>query len=107
MINAYLTDEITIIRNNGYDSWGEPIGSTKIPVKGRIEYKTRLVRDTKGEEVVSMASVLLSDNINILVGRDLTHEDWLKFDNIEHSVISIRKPKPLGFSGLFYEVFVS
>ena len=107
MINAYLTDSVTIVRNNGYDSWNEPLAVTNIAVKGRVEYKTRLVKDFKGEEVVSMASVLLHQSINTLVGRYLTHEDWLTFDGVQHSVVNLGRPKDLAFSGLFYEVFVA
>ena len=107
MINAYLTDSITIVRNNGYDSWNKSLGTTDIAVKGRIEYRTRLVKDVKGEEVVSMATVLLHESINISVGRSLTHEDWLTFGSIRHAVINVGQPKSLGFSGLFYEVYVA
>jgi len=108
MSGAYDVDEITIVRYGGYDSWNEPLASTDIKVKGKIEYKTRLVRNLEGEEVVSSAKILLPETIDDVLGRDLTHEDVLKFDGVEHAILSINKPK--AFSSFFvfkYEVFVS
>lgn len=113
MISAYCIDDITIIRHGGYDSWNEPLAPTDIDVKGKIEYKTRLVRDLKGEGVVAgtagaiTASVMVRfpGSIDTELGRSLIHEDRLKFDGIEHAILKIEKPK--AFSNPIYEVYVS
>ena len=106
--NAYMTDDISIIRYGGYDSWNQPLATKNIAVKGRIEYKTRLMMNLSGEEVVSSASILLPESIDTKIFRDLIHEDILKFDGVEHAVIRINTPK--AFSSFFvfkYEVFVA
>lgn len=107
MSGAYDTDEIIIIQKGGFDSWNEPIAAPDIKVKGKIEYKTKLVRDLKGEEVISSAQIYLPESIDIALQRDLTHTDKLKFDGVKHSIINMSKPK--AFSNYFvfkYEVYV-
>jgi len=86
MISAYLVDSIIIMKSGGVDEWGEPLPPTETSVKGRIEYKTKLIRDIAGEEVVSSAMVYFED-------RDLDHEDKLKFNDVEHVILRIDKPK--------------
>ena len=108
MSGAYDTDDITIIKYGGYDSWNEPLATIDIKVKGKIEYKTRLVMNLSGEKVISSASILLPENIDGVLYRDLIHEDVLKFDGVEHAIIRINTPK--AFSSFFvfkYEVFVA
>lgn len=113
MISAYCTDDVTIIRSGGHDSWNEPLAPTEIPVKGKIEYKTRLVSDLKGEGVVAgtagaaMASAMVRfpESIDADLGRGLSHEDRLKFDGVEHAILKIDKPK--AFSSPIYEVYAS
>jgi len=103
---AYMVDDLTIIRYGGYDSWNQPLATEAVPVKGKIEYKTRLVKDLKGEEVVSSASVLLPEAVDGVLFRDLIHEDILKFDGVEYAIIRINKPKAFGSYFVFkYEVF--
>lgn len=113
MISAYCIDDIIIIRSGGKDSWGEPLAPTEIPVKGKIEYKTKLIRDLKGEGVVAGTAgavtasvmVLFPESINDVLFRDLSHEDRLKFDGVEHAILKIDKPK--AFSHPIYEVYVA
>ena len=113
---AYMVDDLTIIRYGGYDSWNQPLATETIPVKGKIEYKTRLVGDLEGERVIAgtagsaMASAMvrLPECIDNVLFRELMHEDKLKFDGVEHTIIRINTPK--AFSSFFvfkYEVFVA
>lgn len=117
MIDAYLVDDIIIIKADSpaTDKWGEPEDTEDIPVKGKIEYKTKLIRDLTGEKVVAgtagatMASamILLSESIenDSYLGRALSHDDKLKFNDIEHVILKIDKPK--AFDDPHYEVYVS
>lgn len=106
MINAYMVDELTIIKWEGYDSWGEPESASAIPVKGYVDFRTHLVRDQKGEERVSSVTVLLPKKIerDTLLGRKLSHEDRIQIDgeSFDRAIIEIRKPKD--FSHPHYEV---
>jgi len=113
MISAYCIDDVTIIRYGGYDSWNQPLAPTEIHVKGKVEYRTKLISSLKGESVVAgtagaamaAAIVRLPESIDADLGRDLNHEDILKFDGVEHAVLRIDKPK--AFSNPIYEVYVA
>lgn len=107
MLNAYSVDSVIIHKWNGNDQWGEPLADSLIPVKGYVVWKTRLVRDIRGEEVVSTVSVLLDKKIEkaICLNRALAHEDRIAVDGIVRPIVSIAKPK--AFSGPHYEVFLS
>lgn len=115
MIDAYLVDSIIIIKSGGRDEWGEPEDSEEISVMGKIEYKTRLIKEIGSEEVTAgtmgaitaSAMILFSESIenDAYLGRALTHEDKIKFNDIEHTILKIDKPK--AFSNPHYEVYVS
>lgn len=116
MINAYCVDPIIIIKASAVPPvWGEPIFLPPVDVMGKIEYKTKLLSDLTGEQVVAgtkgaaMASamVLLPESIegDSYLGRALSHEDKLKFNGIEHVILKIDKPK--AFSNPHYEVYVA
>jgi len=96
MLNAYMVDSI-IIKIVTYDEWGEP-SEVETTVKGRIEYKTRMVRNMQGEQVVSSARIML-DN------RTLNHRDKLYFDSRDHAILNIGKKKD--FSNQYLEVDVT
>ena len=112
----YMVDAITIIKYNGVDINNQPVATTDVEVYGKIEYKTRLLSDIKGQEVTagsegrarSSASVLLPETIDEPLGRELRHEDRLKFNGIEHAILLIDRPK--AFTGYFvykYEAWVA
>lgn len=113
-INAYCVDEVTILKWNGYDQWNEPLSGEVITVKGYVEWKTRLVRDIKGENVntgrpsaISPVTVYLPKKIDKLLGRELLHEDRIIIGSgfYDRSILDIRKPK--AFSGPHYEVVLT
>uniref|UniRef100_A0A6M3LWM0 Head-tail joining protein n=1 Tax=viral metagenome TaxID=1070528 RepID=A0A6M3LWM0_9ZZZZ len=107
MINAYCVEGITVLKWNGNDEWGEPIPATEIVVRGQIEYKTRLVRNIKGEEVASQVMIRIPKNIDSRLKRAIYHEDRIKLENesFDRSIIAILQPK--AFSKSHYEVYLS
>lgn len=105
---SYMVDDITIVKHGGYDIWKQPLASSDVAVKGKLEYKTKLVKDMEGEEVVSPATILLPESVDAELSRELTHEDMLKFDGKEHTILAIETPK--AFSSYFvfkYKVYVA
>jgi len=123
MMNVYAVDEVIILKSNGYDSWGEPESGEMVTVRGYVEWKTRLVRDRKGEEAVSSCVVYLPKRRTILaLGRGLqledrmivdqngmgTHEEYysgMPDDSLDRAIIDIRQPKD--FSRPHYEIFLA
>ena len=113
MISSYTVDDITIIKYAGVDDYNHPIATSEVDVKGYIEYKTKLLSDLTGEQVVAgtkgrvMTSALihLAGSIDVPLGRALKPEDRLKFNDIEHRILVIEKPK--AFSNPHYEVWVA
>ena len=107
MMHVYCVDEITIVKWNGYDSWNEPESASEVDVKGYVEFKTRLVRDQKGEEVVSEVMVYLPRRVETVLGRKFSLEDRIivQGESLARAIISIGKPK--AFSGGHYEVFLA
>ena len=106
MINAYMVDPLTIIKWMGQDDWGEPLSGTMVEVKGYVEYKTRLVQNVQGEDVVTSATVMLPKKIDgvAYLGRALCHEDRILIDgeSASRAIIAIGTPK--AFSGPHYMV---
>ena len=107
MIEAYCVDPLTICKWSGVDEWNEPISGSEIEVKGYIEYKTRLVKDIKGEDVASSVTIKLSKKIDNLLGRVLSHNDMIQLDGeaFQRAIVNIAQPK--AFSNPHYEVYLS
>ena len=53
MIDAYLTDTITLISHTGNDQWGEPSTPAETTVKARVEFGFKSVRSATGAVVVA------------------------------------------------------
>ncbi len=113
MISSYLVDDVTIIKYDTEDVYNEPTPTAEIEVKGYIEYKTKLLSDLKGQEVVggtvgrvlASAMIRFDESIDVSLGRALSHEDKIKFNSIEYAILEINKPK--AFSNPHYEVWVA
>jgi len=114
MISAYLVDNFIIKKWNGTDKWGEPNAYTQINIKGKIIYKTRgdvfsmLIRNIKGEEIISSAMIYFPKrNIDALLGRALSHEDRIQIngENKDHTILRINIPK--AFSDPYYKVYIA
>ena len=59
-----MKSDINIKRVSGYDSYGNATYSFQGTIKGRIEYKNRLIKDAKGQEVVSSGNVRTLEILN-------------------------------------------
>lgn len=96
MLNAYMTDDITIQRVS-YDTWGSPTPADTA-YKCRFEYKTKLVRNQAGEQVVSNANVMLPV-------MTLGHQDKIVYSGITYSILNIELKKD--FSNRFLLIYLA
>ena len=95
MIGSYLIDDITI-KTTTLDKWN--VATYKdTDIKARVEYKTRLVRDQAGKQVVSSARIYLRN-------RTITHKELINFDDIDHAILAIGKAKDFGVGYIFLDV---
>lgn len=99
MIRAYCVDDITLYRYAGSDEYNEPNPPTPIDLKGYVEWKTKLVRNFAGEQVVSSGMVYL------LYDAALTHQDRLTIDGIDHAILNCVLQKD--FSKEHLEVYIA
>lgn len=102
MIGSYCTDSITLIAPASKDEWGEPSGpETEIPLKARVEFKSKLVRDLAGNEVMSVARVVFRT-------RTVDPESKIRLDDYstdEHGILSVSRPKD--FRDRFVELMLA
>ncbi len=96
MLNAYMIDDITIQRI-AYGTWGTST-PTNVLVKGRLEFKTKLVRNAAGEQVVSSANVILP----VMV---LGHQDKVVYAGVTYSILNIELKKD--FSNRFLLIYLA
>lgn len=96
MINAYCKDSITV-KTSTRDQWGTAT-YTSATVKGRFEFKTKMVRNLQGEQVVSSANV-------ILPLMTLTHDEKIYYGSKEYSILGIEEAKD--FSNRFMRIYLA
>ena len=96
-MNEYMTDKITVYHAESFDKWGNPTHSSA-DVYCRFEFKTRLVKDLAGSEVVSSAMVLIDKDY------ELKHTDKIKYEDIEYAIINIARKKH--FDAEYTEVYL-
>jgi len=88
MSYAGLLINTTDVIRRTFDKWGDEIAAVTLPNRPcRIMYETRLMRSYKGEDVTSFAKIFYGP------GETIEHQDVIKFDDIEHAIIIIKKPQ--------------
>lgn len=91
MLNAYMTDKVTVIRKVGNASWGEKSTRQKT-VRARVEDKKSLYRNAAGEMVAVQAVIYINEI-------DIIPSDKIIVDGVEHSILSIKKLKSFSKTG--------
>ena len=111
MIGPYLIDSVVLKQYKGEDEYGTPSARTSVTVKARIDYKNRQVTTLAGENIVSMAKILVRDrtitrsSFSTRATTTIAYEDTINFDGTDHAIIRIARQKD--FSTRFMEIYVS
>lgn len=82
-----MQDDITVIYSNGVDQWGEPIAPTETDMKAYVYFKTHLVRNLAGEQVVSRAKIYVMPDTLI------QHDDFIEYDSIRYAILDVNPGK--------------
>jgi len=98
MLRAYMNDTITLHFDNGPDTRGEPTWFIPDPILAYIKWKSHLVRNFAGEQVVSRAIVY------IIYDRTLTHKDRIQIGAIKYTILDLTPGKD--FSGNHQEAHI-
>lgn len=89
---SLLINHAKVVQITAADKWLDPTKTVGAAIPCRIMYETRLMKDYKGEEVLSTAKLFF-------MPEDITfaHEDQLQLDDesyaVNHPIIVIRKPQ--------------
>jgi len=94
MLNVYSVDNIIIVRDAGYDKWNKPKPVTTETVSGYLEWKTKLVRNLAGEEVISRGNFLLTYDGTI------DHKDKLRINGIDYPILALELAKDFSNVGI-------
>lgn len=73
--------KIEILKTGEHDIWGDPTISETIPVNGNLRSQTQIVRDDRGEEVVSNYTILFVGFV------DISTDDKIRFIEPNNHVV--------------------
>jgi hypothetical protein len=90
MMNCYMKDNI-FIKKVTTDKWGTATNVYTF-TKGRITFRTKMVRSLSGEMVVSSAEVMLPNTT-------IDHKDKIVYDSKEYSILGIEEKKDFSVKG--------
>jgi hypothetical protein len=97
MIDVYLTDTITRFIAGVLDEWNERSYATE-EIPAMVTYKSKLVRNLRGEEVVTNVQIMLK------VDQEISHKDRIQLEgeSFTHGIINFSRPRD--FSDVMKEV---
>jgi len=100
MIDAYLKkNAITLKTSGGTDIYNEPEATADTALDARVIWKSQLVRDAHGDQVVSSAEIWIKDRTPMP-----THADKVRLDGVDRAIITVSKADD--FNTQFLKVFL-
>lgn len=93
MIDAYLTDTVTIVRVT-LDGFNHGARATVATPKAFIQNVRRVVRVPAGQDVLSSANVFVKANV------DVRPTDLIQIDGIDHAILRIDKARDFAIDHL-------
>ncbi len=97
MLDMYTNQEVKIRRVVGKDEYGDIQTETKT-IKGRLQFKHKIVVNAEGQQVTSSATLYTKENLKMT--------DFIVYNNKEFQVIAISEIVGLDGNIEFREVYV-
>lgn len=96
MFKSYCSDPISIVRapDPPFDVWNEPIAPTVEATKGYVVWKTALVMNLEGDDVLSRGHVIMTYD------RTLNHVDKIRIGTKNYLILAIKPLKDTANVGL-------
>ena len=96
MLKVYSVDDVIIVRaaDPPYDEWNNPNAPTLESVSGYLEWKTKLVRNLAGEEVLSRGNFLLTYD------KTIDHTDKLRINGVDYPILALEPAKDFSNVGI-------
>lgn len=85
MLEAYMTDTVTLKVRSGTSTWGVK-ATTSSTVRARIEDKAKLIRNAAGENIMVQAVVYIRET-TLAVG------DVVTISGVDHPILTVKKLK--------------
>jgi hypothetical protein len=96
LVKRYLNETVTLVSKT-LDTWGALSETTTSDVQARVDWKTRLVRNFAGEQVVSAGTVILLEMPS--------HESLVRISGTDHTILAISEKQ--AFRASHYEVSIA
>jgi hypothetical protein len=74
MTSPFMSETVYRRARSGSDGYGQPTFATAVATKGRWQQKRRMVRDAKGEQVLSEVTVMLDPADTVAPGDQLSRD---------------------------------
>lgn len=97
MLDMYTNQEVKIKRVVGKDEYGD-IQTEIETIKGRLQFKHKIVVNTEGQQVTSSATLYTKENLKMT--------DFIVYNNKEFQIIAISEIVGLDGNIEFREVYV-
>lgn len=91
MITSYLDATVHIVSRT-LDTFNERVVATRTATPARVDWTTKLVRVTNGQDKLAAATVYLA------AGAALALTDTIEISGVEHAVLRIRDLRDFGAS---------
>jgi len=100
MIGDYTNQDVWHKPRSGMDGYGQPTFAAAVKWSGRWIEKRRLVRDQKGEQVLSEVSVTLGPDTTVAAGDQVSADNaiWL-------TIITVAASRDLGGDAVLKRAF--
>lgn len=89
-----MIDPISVVKAGTPDAFNKRAAATVTPTLGYVEWASKLVRDLKGDQVVSSGNVLMRYDAT------LTNSDQIRIDGRDYQILRIETLKDFSKVGM-------